>query len=373
VGGEGVVDLTALMTLADFERAAEATMDKAGWAYVAGGAGSESGVRANVEAYQDIWLRPRVLDAVPDRPETEVSVLGQRLSMPVLLGPTSPQRMLHPDAELATARAAANAGIVSVVSTDSHYAFPDVAAVGGASCWFQLYPYQSLDCVAKMIAMAEEAGAGTIVLTVDAFHRPRRITTRRTRFQVPDTVDFGSLRLLGVLTGDVPPDARIDRLPLTWHDLEWIRMRVNVPLVVKGVLHPKDAARCVELGVDGIVVSNHGGRQLDGVIPTLPALADIAAEVGGRCTVLVDGGARSGVDVVKLRALGADAVCLGRPYLWGLRLAGQAGVAAVIDLVRQEIEDTLRQLGLPSVSEVRRDCVAWTGSLIDRVPREELT
>ena len=361
MGGEGVVDLTSLMTLADFERAAEATMDKAGWAYVAGGAGTESGVRANVAAYRDVWLRPRILGAVPDRPGTAVSLLGQRLSMPVLLGPTSPQRMLHSDAELATARAAADAGIVSVVSADSHYAFPEVAAAGGAPCWFQIYPYQSLDCVAKMIAMAEEAGARTIVLTVDAFHRPRRITTRRTRFQAPATVDYGSLRLLGVLTGDAPPDARLDRLPLTWHDLELVRKYVSVPLVVKGVLHPQDAARCVELGVDGIVVSNHGGRQLDGVIPTLPALADIVAEVGGRCAVLVDGGARSGVDVVKLLALGATAVCLARPYLWGLRLAGQAGVAAVVALVRQEIEDTLRQLGLPSVSEGGRDCVTWTG------------
>ena len=351
------MDLTALMTLADFERAAEATMDEAGWAYVAGGAGSESGVHANVEAYQDVWLRPRVLGEVPARPRTDVHVLGQRLSMPVLLGPTSPQRMLHEEAELATARAAADAGIVSVVSADGHYAFPEVAAAGRASCWFQLYPYQSLDCVDKMIAMAEEAGARAIVLTVDAFHRPRRITTQRTRFRAPDTVDFGSLRLLGVLAGDVPPDARIDRLPLTWHDLERIRARVSVPLVVKGVLHPQDATRCVELGVDGIVVSNHGGRQLDGVIPTLPALVDIAAALDGRGTVLVDGGARSGVDVVKLLALGADAVCLGRPYLWGLRLAGQAGVAAVIDLVRQEIEDALRQLGVPSASAAGRDCV----------------
>jgi 4-hydroxymandelate oxidase len=170
-------------------------------------------------------------------------------------------------------------------------------------------------------------------------------------------VDFGTLRMLGVLTGEMPADARLDRIPLTWDDVARLRSRIDVPLVVKGVLRPEDARRCVDVGVDGVVVSNHGGRQLDGVLPALYALATIAERVGTECVVLLDGGIRNGADVVRALALGARAVCIGRPYLWGLRLAGQAGVEAVVELLRAEIEDTLSQLGLASVTEVTRDCV----------------
>jgi 4-hydroxymandelate oxidase len=359
------VDLTAFMTLADFERAARATLDRASWAYLAGGAGSERSIAANTAAYQDVWLKPQVLGGASADPDTAVSVFGARLSMPVLLAPTSPQRILHEDAELATVRAAAEAGTVAMVSSDGHYPYPKVAEAAPGASWFQVYPYQSRECVDRMIAMAEEAGAKAIVITVDAYYRPQRITARRAGFHVPDTVDFGTLRMLGILAGDVPADARIDRIPLNWADIERIRARLGVPLIVKGVLRSEDARRCVDAGADGIVVSNHGGRQLDGVMPTLPALERIAARVGDECVLLVDGGVRCGGDVVKALALGAHAVCVGRPQLWGLRVGGQAGVEAVLAMLRREVKDTLLQLGLESVSQVRRDCVARLGELAD--------
>ncbi|ETX02040.1 MAG: hypothetical protein ETSY1_05065 [Candidatus Entotheonella factor] len=352
------MDLTTLLTLTDFERASRALLDDAVWAYLAGGAGTEHSVRANVAAFDDVWLRPCVLGPTCTTLDTRVRLFDQTLTMPVLLAPTSPQRLFHEDAELAVTRSATAAGTVSIVSTDSHYPFPDIAKVGGKNCWFQLYTYGSRADVEATIAMAVEAGASALVVTVDAYHPARRISAWRASFRTPPYVDFGTLRALGILNGEVPANARLDRLPLTWDDLSWIRRQATVPLLIKGILSPEDARRCVDAGANGIIVSNHGGRQLDGVVPSLAALEPVASEVRRHCAVLVDGGIRSGVDVVKALALGADAVCIGRPYLWGLSVDGQAGVQAVLTLLQNEIENTLLQLGLATVSEVGPDCVA---------------
>jgi 4-hydroxymandelate oxidase len=352
------MDLSSLLTLSDVEQAARAALDHAVWTYIASGAGMESSVHANVDAFGSLWLRPRVLGRPCAAPELDITLLGHPLSMPVLLAPTSPQRLLHEDAELATSRAAKAAGTVAIVSTDSHYDFPTVASAAGKSCWFQLYPYRSRADVEATIDMALEAGAAALVITVDAHYAALRIATKRAGFCTPPYVDFGTLRALGILTGRVPCDARLERLPLTWDDLIWIRQRTTVPLLVKGVLHPMDARRCVDLGADGVIVSNHGGRQLDGVVPSLVALEQIARHVRDQCVVLFDGGIRSGVDVVKALALGAHAVCIGRPYLWGLAVGGEAGVEAVLTMLRREIEATLLQLGFTTPSEVGLDCVA---------------
>jgi len=352
------VRLTGMLTLADVEKAARDSLDGAVWAYVAGGAGGNRTVEANLAAFDAIWLRPRVLRRTNAELQTAVNVLGHALSIPVLLAPTSPQRLLHEDAERATAGAASAEGTVSIVSTDSHYPFPAVSEVAPGRCWFQLYSYRSRASVEATIDMAVQAGASAIVVTVDANHIARRVTAWQAGFRTPPHVDFGTLRMLGLFSSEVPADGRIERLPLTWDDLAFMRRRIRVPLLVKGVLHPEDARRCVELGADGIVVSNHGGRQLDSVVPSLVALAEIVREVGHEAVVLMDGGVRSGVDVVKALALGAHAVCIGRPYLWGLSIDGGAGVEAVLSLLRREIEDTLRQLGLQSVSEIGPDCVS---------------
>jgi 4-hydroxymandelate oxidase len=352
------MNLDTLLTVSDIEEAARAVLDHAVWTYVAGGAGTERTVHGNVAAFNAVWLRPRIRGTSCAAPETSVALFGYRLSMPVLLAPTSPQRLLHKEAELATARAAATMGTISIVSTDSHYAFPAIAKTAAKNCWFQLYAYRSRSDVEATIDMAMEAGAEALVVTVDAYYPARRIAAKKAGFRTPPDVDFGTLRGLGILAGNVPADARMDRLPLTWDDLVWIRRRVKVPLFIKGILDPEDARRCVEIGADGVIVSNHGGRQLDGVVPTLVALERVAPAVRSDCIVLVDGGIRSGSDVIKALALGAHAVCIGRPYLWGLAIGGQSGVEAVLNLLRREIEDTLLQLGLSTICEVDRDCIA---------------
>ena len=352
------MDIATLLTLSDIERAAKSRMDETVCAYVAGGAGEEKTVAANLAAFEDIWLRPRVFRSTCEKPGLEVRLFGQTLSMPVLLAPTSPQRLLHESAELATARAARETGTISIVSTDSHYPFANVSEASNHTSWFQLYAYRSRADVMATIDMAIEAGATAIVVTVDACYPARRISTKRSGFRTPDYVDFGILRSLGILEGDVPGDARIERLPLTWEDMNWIRSRTPVPLIIKGILHREDARRCVTLGAEGVIVSNHGGRQLDSVMPSIVALEEIVDEVGDDCVVLVDGGIRSGLDVVKALALGARAVCIGRPYLWGLSIDGEEGIRAVLQIIRSEIEDALRQLGLEAISQVGPDCLS---------------
>ena len=352
------MNLAAALALSDIERTARAHMDRAVWAYVAGGAGSARTIRGNAAAFDAVWLRPRLArTAAHGAPDLRVTLFGRTLALPILLAPTSPQRLVHEDAELATARAGKAAGTISIVSTDSHYPFPAIAAAGDG-CWFQLYAYQSRRTIEATIDMAVEAGASAIVVTVDACYAARRIAAKRAGFRTPPYVDFGTLRSLGILTGDAPPDGRIERLQLTWEDLAWIRGRTPIPLLIKGVLDPADARRCVDVGADGVVVSNHGGRQLDAVVPSLIALEQVAPIVRDQCVVLVDGGVRSGIDVIKAIGLGAHAVCIGRPYLWGLAIDGQAGVEAVLAILRREVEDTLLQLGLSSVADVDAQCLA---------------
>ncbi|GAA2997729.1 alpha-hydroxy acid oxidase [Actinokineospora diospyrosa] len=326
--------------------------------YVAGGAGTQRTVRHNSEAFDDVWLAPRGLRSHVGEPSTATTLLGHDLATPVVLAPTSPQRLLHPDAELATARAAKERGVLSIVSTDSHHPFPDIAAAAPGLTWFQLYGYRDRDTVAATVELAERAGASALVVTVDASDAARRTSTWRAGFQLPDDVDYGTLRALGVLEGQTPASGRLDRLPVTWADLAWLRSLTRLPLLVKGVLRAEEARRCVDVGADGVVVSNHGGRQLDGVVPSLVALADIAPALPSQTAVLVDGGVRSGVDVAKALALGAHAVCLGRPYLWGLGLGGADGVGRVLDLIDAELRDALRQLGLATVADLDRASLA---------------
>ncbi|MCH7345326.1 alpha-hydroxy-acid oxidizing protein [Pelomonas sp. CA6] len=355
------------LNLADMEVAARMALDRATWAYVAGGAGCERGIAGNLEALDSVWLQPRaLLGGTPA--QTGCTLLGTRLALPVLLAPTSPQRLLHPQAELATARAAAEAGSISIVSTDSHYAFAEIAEQAPQRCWFQLYAYRSQRDVDASLDMAAAAGAAALVVTVDASFAARRLSTRRAGFHVPADIAFGTLRALGIGDGSVPANGRMERLALRWEDLERLRRRWKGPLLLKGVLDPRDARRGLDCGVDGLIVSNHGGRQLDAVVPSLWALQRIVEQVGRARPLLLDGGIRSGTDVIKALAIGAHAVCIGRPYLWGLALGGQAGVHSVLTLLQAELQDAMMQMGLSSLEEIDPDCLVDPRTLRARAP-----
>jgi len=345
------------INLADVEALARAKLaGSTTWDYYAGGAEDEYTVAENCAAFRRIKLRPRVLVDVAAR-DLSTEVLGQRIALPVLLGPTALQRLAHADAELATARAAAAAGTIGVFSTETHYSIREIAAATEAPFWFQLYCYVSREATARLIANAEAAGCRALVVTVDTSYDARRERHLRRPLVIPPEVRFGNLIEAG-LGEALDRNQATSMPPLTWADLAWLRSTTRMPILLKGIMTGEDAAMAVEHGVDGIVVSNHGGRQIDGTLASVEMLPEVITQVAGRAEVLVDGGIRRGTDVLKALALGAKAVLIARPYLWGLALGGEAGVRQVLEMLRTEIDCSMAQLGVPAVARVDRSLVA---------------
>jgi isopentenyl diphosphate isomerase/L-lactate dehydrogenase-like FMN-dependent dehydrogenase len=323
-----------LLNVMDYERAAEARLDPAAFGYFAGGANDEWTLRENRAAFSRWVLRPRMLVDVSQR-TTATTVLGTHVSMPLLVAPMAFQRNAHPDGEAAMARGAAAAGTIMCLPTLTATSIEDAAAAAPEGVrWFQLYWGPERAKVQDLVERAEAADYRAIVLTVDLPEVGRRERDLRTGFesQLTDVVDNS----------------------LTWQDLAWLRDRSSLPLVVKGVLTAEDALLAVEAGVEGIVVSNHGGRQLDGVAASLDALPEVVEAVGDRAEVLLDGGVRRGTDVVKALALGAKVVLAGRAPLWGLAVGGAEGVQRVLELLHEEIALALALCGCASPSEVTR-------------------
>jgi 4-hydroxymandelate oxidase len=338
----------------DFEAAARERLDPGAYAYFAGGSGDERTLRANVEAFARWELRPRVLVDVSEV-STSTTVLGEEVSLPLLVAPTAFHRLADPEGELATARAAAAAGTVMCLSTLSSVSPAELAAAApGAPQWFQLYWSRDRGFTSDLVASAAEAGFRAIVLTVDFPVAGRRERDLRAEFTLPDDLPAPNLPVtlarkdFHAALGDIVDTS------LTWRDLEWLRSASSLPLVVKGVLTAEDALLAVEHGAAGVIVSNHGGRQLDGVPATLDVLPEVVEAVGERVEVLVDGGIRRGTDVLKALALGARAALAGRAVLWGLAAAGEEGVVSVLTLLRDEIESGLMLLGCPRPEDVTR-------------------
>ena len=334
----------------DYERLAAERLEPGAHGYYAGGAGDELTLRDNVEAYRRWVLRPRMLvDVEPC--STATTVLGQEVSMPLLVAPVAFQRVAHPEGEVATARAARDAGTIMCLSTLATSTPAEVAAVGGP-CWFQLYVFRDEGVTRELIAQARDSGYRALVLTIDAPVRGNRERDARTAFAIPPDITVASLG-----RGGITPQQVFEMISpsLTWHDLERIAGEAGMPLLVKGVLTAEDAVLACEHGAAGIVVSNHGGRQLDGVSATIDALPEVVAAVDGRMEVLVDGGIRRGSDVVKALALGAQAVLAGRAVLWGLATSGEEGARHVLEIFRSEILNALQLLGCASPAEVGRD------------------
>jgi isopentenyl diphosphate isomerase/L-lactate dehydrogenase-like FMN-dependent dehydrogenase len=342
------------VNVADFEALAEATLDAGAFGYFAGGAGDERTLRENVAAWGRLRLRPRVLVDV-GATSAATTVLGTPVSMPLLVAPTAFHRVAHPDGEEGTARAAAAAGTIMCLSTLATAQPADVAAAApGAPRWFQLYVFRDRGVTRALAEAAVAAGFGAIVLTVDAPRLGRRERDLRTAFRIPDEALVPSVAAAeGVWRGATPLEALSHIDPsLSWRDLEQLVSDSPLPVVVKGVQTAEDAALACDHGAAALVVSNHGGRQLDDVAPTMELLPEVVDAVGGRIEVLVDGGLRRGGDVVKALALGARAVLVGRPVLWGLAVGGEAGARRVLELLRDEIELALALVGCASPDAV---------------------
>ncbi len=334
----------------EYERLAEETLEPGAWGYYAGGAGDEVTLRDNAAAYGRWQLRPRVLVDVSGTTAT-TTVLGHEVSMPLLVAPVAFQKMAHPDGEAGMARAARDTGTVLTLSTLSTTPLEEVAAQGSQR-WFQLYVFRDEGLTRSLVEQARDAGYTALVLTVDTPVLGRRERDLRTGFTIAEGVAVASLGRGGVTPGEAFAQMSA---AITWRDVERFASAAGLPVVLKGIQRAEDARLAPEHGAAGIVVSNHGGRQLDGAPAALDALPECVEAVEGRVEVLVDGGIRRGTDVVKALALGARAAMAGRAPLWGLAVGGEAGARHVLELLRDEIRLALALLGCASPADVRRD------------------
>ncbi len=340
----------------DAARAAERELEPGPRGYFFGGAGDEVTLRDNLADWRGWRLRPRQLTGV-EASSTAATLLGGPVAAPILVAPVAYQRLLHPEGELAMARAAAAAGTVMCLSTLATTTPTAVAAAApGARRWFQLYPFGDGAVTRALMEEAVDAGFEAVVITVDAPPGGNREQDLRTGFTIPAEIEIPSVAAALGGSRKVTIEETFDLMTrsLTWEDLGGIAAAAGVPLIVKGLLTAEDAALAVEHGAAGVVVSNHGGRQLDRAVSSAEALPEIVEEVAGRAAVLVDGGIRRGTDVATALALGADAVLVGRPAAWGLAAAGAAGVERVLRMLIAELELTLGLLGLRTPYELDR-------------------
>jgi len=359
------------VAVAELEQQAKAAMDPKAANYVWAGAGTEDTIDANAEAFRRRRIVPRMLRDVAER-DLSTTLLGTAMPAPLLLAPIGVQKVVHDEGELATARAAAAVGVPMIASTASHFALEEIAEAGDGPRWFQLYWPNDPGLARSMVERAERAGYEAIVLTVDTFipgWKPRDLQQAwlpflngmgvanyfqdpvfRAALERPPEEDAGAAtgHFLGVQANP----------SLNWDDLAQLREMTSLPIVVKGIQHPDDAREAVRRSLDGIVVSNHGGRQVDGAIASLDALPAIADAAGGDLAILFDSGVRGGADALKALALGADAVCLGRPYIWGLALDGQAGVETVLKMVLAELDLTMALCGLTRLDQIGPELLA---------------
>jgi L-lactate dehydrogenase (cytochrome) len=360
------------VSIAELEQRAAKAMDARAANYVFAGAGSEDTRDANREAFRRHRIVPRMLRDVAQR-DLSTTVLGTTMPAPLMLAPIGVQKVVHEDGELATARAAAALGLPMIASTASAFSLEEIAvASGDGPRWFQLYWPNDRRLVESFVGRAEAAGYEAIVVTVDTFipgWKPRDLQQawlpflegmgNANFFQDPvfradlekapeDDIGAATGHYLGVY---VNPS-------LTWDDLTWLREQTSLPIVVKGIQHPDDAREAASRGLDGIVVSNHGGRQVDGALASLDALPAIADAAGSDLSVLFDSGIRGGADMIKALSLGADAVLLGRPYIWGLTLEGQAGVETVLKMILAELDLTMALCGYTTPGQLGPEALA---------------
>jgi isopentenyl diphosphate isomerase/L-lactate dehydrogenase-like FMN-dependent dehydrogenase len=380
------VESPCVLNIEDLRRAAQRRLPRVVFDYIDGGAENELTLRANCQAFEAVALRPRCAVATPVC-DLSTTVLGTSVSMPLILAPVGSCRLMYPRGEEAAARAAGKAGILYTLSTLSGCRLEDVAAASGEAVWYQLYLVGGRECALGGMERARKAGFSALVVTIDtpvAGFRERDLRNGakellggdvgvmlpfvnqllvRPRWLAAFFRDGGLMKFENVVIPGKGPmlyadvTAALEQSVVTWQDLTWIREAWNGPIVIKGIHTVEDARRAVDMGANALVVSNHGGRQLDGVAPTVRVLPEVVAAVDDRVEVLLDGGIRRGSDIVKALSLGARAVMAGRAYAYGLGAAGGAGVARAIDILRSDLLRTLKLLGCASVAELDRSYV----------------
>jgi 4-hydroxymandelate oxidase len=354
-------ELAAIWTLDDFERLAPANMQPAAVEYIAGGAGAGLSAAENRLAFNRIKLNQRVMVDV-SRIDTRVRLLRREHPFPILLAPAGYHKLAHPEGELETVRGADLSEITLVAAAFSNVSYEAMREASKQPLWFQLYIQTDRGFTKELVQRVLAAGCEAICVSVDVPVNGPRDRELRAGFKLPPGAERANLARLGagIAAGSHRPAGRNIYSPthgadVTWKDIEWLRSFITVPLLLKGVLHPGDAMAAADTGCDGIIVSNHGGRSLDTVPASIDALPAIAKRVGKRIPILLDGGVRRGIDVFKAIALGASAVMIGRPYLYGLAAGGALGVARVVEILRTELEMTMGLAGCPRLSQISPD------------------
>jgi 4-hydroxymandelate oxidase len=351
------------INISDYEAAARDVMSQMAYDYYAGGALDEVTLRRNESVFDEIRLRYRVLRDVSER-DLRTTVLGEEVDMPILVAPTAFHQLAHSDGEVATSRAAGKAGTIMILSTLSNCPIEEVTAASSGPVWFQLYVYKDRGVTRELIARAQEAGCRALVLTVDAPFLGSRERDVRNQFELPSHLAASNLvgnpELLPVEHNASELASYVGQMfdaSLTWEVVDWLREVTDLPVLIKGVVHPDDARLAVAHGAAGVVVSNHGGRQLDTSPATIEVLPEIVDAVEGSIEILIDGGIRRGSDVLKALALGANGVAVGRPVLWGLAADGEAGVEHVLSILRSELDVALGLCGFNCLDDLSADVI----------------
>jgi 4-hydroxymandelate oxidase len=340
------------INLFEFEALAKERLPKEEYDYIAGGATDEISVERNRRAYESWALRPRVLRDVSAL-DLSTTVLGTKVSLPVLIAPCGGHKRAHPEGEVATYRAATACETILAVSANANTSFEDLAKAASGPLWIQLYPFRDRELTKSWLSRAQQAGYKAVCVTLDSQWPPKRERNIRNNYRRTRGVNYPKTD-----STEAPRAGRTRRAgegadpAATWKDLEWIKSATDLPVVAKGIMTAEDVELCAEIGANAVIVSNHGGRHLDNTLATIEVLSEAVAAANGRMEVLLDGGVRRGADVVKALAMGARAVFIGRPLFWGLAVDGERGVVRVLEILREEIEITMAKCGRPTVASV---------------------
>uniref|UniRef100_A0A0C9S440 (S)-2-hydroxy-acid oxidase n=1 Tax=Wollemia nobilis TaxID=56998 RepID=A0A0C9S440_9CONI len=362
-----------IVNVSEYEAVAKEKLPKMVFDYFASGAEDQWTLQENRKAFQRIRFRPRILVDV-SKIDTSSSVLGFKISMPIMIAPTAMQKMAHPDGELATARAASAAGTIMILSTLSTSSVEEVSSTGPGIRFFQLYVLKDRYVVAQLVKRAENAGFKAIVLTVDTPRLGRREADIRNKFALPSHLPLKNF--VGLDLGKVEKDSGLasyfvngtDR-SLNWKDVKWLKTITNLPILLKGVVTAEDTRLAIQAGAAGIIVSNHGARQLDYVPATIGCLEEVVKAAQGQLPVFLDGGVRRGTDVFKALALGASGVLIGRPVVYALASEGESGVRKVLQMLRDEFELTMSLAGCCSVEEINRNYIKTDADMFRALSR----